>query len=112
MLRSVYISKPLSGLLLVLFALSITPKNVLHSIFANHIDVRINSKSNSPSQLTPTGFNCDTENFVAESAFVNTQAYFDFPILISFSSYISKNVSFSSIDGVYSQFRGPPVKVS
>jgi hypothetical protein len=111
MLRSVYIVRFLSGLLLIVFAFSITPKRFLHTAFARHIDNKFVRDSNKPFQLSASGFNCDNDNLVAESTFVHEQYIFQFPLFISFSSYIIKNISFSSSPQIFSLLRGPPVSI-
>ena len=57
MLKSVYISRFVCGLLLIVFALSITPKQFLHDMFARHIDNRPKQNSNNPYQLANAGYN-------------------------------------------------------
>ena len=111
LLRSGYILRFLSGLLLMVFALSITPKRFLHNIFAKHIDSRPVKNSKKPYQLTNSGYNCDSDNLVAESTFLNDLSSFEFPPSTSFSFYIVKDISFTSIAALYSQLRGPPVNI-
>ena len=110
MLRSVNITRFFSGLLMVFFALSITPKRFLHDIFAKHID---NSKgpvknNSHPYQLDNAGYNCDNDNLVAESSFEIEQQNFSFPVFFCFSAYTIQHISFSSTFGIYSPLRGPP----
>jgi len=109
--RSVYIIRLLSGLLLVVFALSITPKKFLHNVFAKHIDSRHEKNNRKPYQLTNSGYNCDSDNLVAESTFLNDLPSFEFPVPTSFSSYAVRNISFSSITAIYSPLRGPPARI-
>ena len=111
MLRPVYIKRFLSGLLLVIFALSITPKRFLHDVFAEHIDNRQQKSNEAPNQLTNAGYNCDNDNLVAESNFIHNQQIFSAPVLISFSAYIFHHISFTSVTGIYSSLRGPPVNI-
>jgi len=107
--RSGYITKFLSGLLLIIFALSITPKRFLHDMIAKHSDSRPGKNNDSPYQLANSGYHCDCDNLVAESAFVGEQPVFSFPVFTSFASYTVKDISFSSVPGIYSTLRGPPV---
>ena len=97
--------------MLIVFALSITPKRFLHNVFAKHIDTRDQKVDTHPYQFNISGYNCDTDNVVAESAFVADQPSLVFPIPISFSSYILRNISFTSPPEVYSTLRGPPVNI-
>lgn len=109
--NSKYIIRFLSGLLLMVFALSITPKRFLHNAFAKHIDSNHENNNDKPYQLTNSGYNCDSDNLVAESAFLNDLHSFVFPPSYTFCSYIFKNTSFSSTSEIYSPLRGPPAKI-
>ena len=62
------IRRVLSFFFLVLFAFSLTPKTFLHTLIANHEDIRVNT-SDGKAQITENGFRCDVENTVAESPF-------------------------------------------
>ena len=54
--KNSYIKNIVTALLLLLFAFSVTPRNILHAIFANHTDeVSLSKKSNSPQVKT---FDC------------------------------------------------------
>ena len=106
-----HIKRFLSFLLLIVFVLGITPKRFLHNVFAKHIDTRDDKNNTHPYQFNLSGYNCDTDNVVAESAFVADQHSLVFPILISFSSYILRSTSFTSPPEVYSALRGPPVNI-
>jgi hypothetical protein len=59
----------LSGALLVLFALSITPKKTLHDWIVNHTDGVSHTVKSDIAQLSKDGFNCNCQNLVAESPF-------------------------------------------
>lgn len=109
--KSVYITRFLCGLLLIVFALSITPKKYLHNAFATHVDNGPTESSSSPYQLDTPEYNCDIDNVVAESSFVNEQRSDILPLLSSFPSYLFKNISPLSTTVIYSLLRGPPVKI-
>jgi len=111
LLRSVYIKRFLSGFLLIVFTLSITPKKYLHDIFAKHVDISYKKSGDKVYQLTSSGFNCNCDNLVAESSFVIDQHLFSFPIFNSFSAFLIKDISFSSVPGIYSSLRGPPENI-
>jgi len=113
LIRSVYIKRFLSGFLIIVFALSITPKKYLHDMFAKHIDGRYekNNKNNQSYQLTSSGFNCNCDNLVAESSFVTDQQLFSFQLFKFFFSHHTRDISFSSVPGIYSSLRGPPVNI-
>src|SRR5436190_23339103 len=97
--------------MLVIFALSITPKRFLHNIFAKHIDFASQKDNNKPYQLSTSGYNCDNDNLVAESNFVSESNSFQFSLTSSFSCYLLKNISYSSAPQVYFLLRGPPVNI-
>lgn len=64
-----YISKFAAGLLLLLFVISVSPRQLLHDLFANHIDLVSNDHSGNP-EISTWSFHCQCDNFVAESPFV------------------------------------------
>jgi len=109
--KSVYITRFISGLLLLVFVLGVTPKRFLHDLFAKHIDITSKKRSDIPFQLSKSGYNCDCDNLVAESTFVSNQQIFAFPLFTSFSAYIFGEISFCSISKIYYPLRGPPVNV-
>jgi hypothetical protein len=106
-----YIKTIVAGLLLIVFAFSITPKRFLHNLFAKHIDSGNKTNDNTQYQLKVSGYNCDTDNLVTESAFDHDPCSFEFPVLCTYSSYIVRIISFTSVPGIYSLLRGPPVNV-
>ena len=95
----------------MVFALSITPKRFLHNVFAKHTDNKPAKNNDKPYQLTNSGYNCDSDNLVAESTFLNDPPSFQFPLSTTFSSYVVKNISFTSIAAIYSSLRGPPENI-
>lgn len=109
MFRSVHIQRVLACYLLVVFALSITPKRYLHNAFARHVDGNNRKDSHTPYQFNTAGFNCDNDNLVAESSFENGQSVFQFPLFSSFASYLEKPIFFPTVEQLYSRLRGPPV---
>jgi hypothetical protein len=55
--------------MLLLFAFSITPRVYLHDLFANHEDLATYSAPDGEDELSVSGFQCNTQNQVAESPF-------------------------------------------
>jgi hypothetical protein len=99
----------LSGALLVLFALSITPKKVLHDWIVNHTDGVTHTVKSDVAQLTKDGFNCNCQNLVAESPFTADyqsvdikpgQSFVEHPAIHLHQVYTSSYFFF--------QHRGPP----
>jgi hypothetical protein len=98
-------------MLLVLFAFGISPKITLHNLVANHKDGRTKSVLSDPysTQLSKASFNCQCDNLVSESPFVEeTSAPAALPLLV-FDVYKD-----GFIEEVYSSncfsfsLRGPP----
>jgi hypothetical protein len=104
-------TRSIAGLLLVIFSIGITPKQILHDFFAGHTDKRAVKTGNTSCQLSGSGYNCHCDNLVAESVFVDAHAVFNFLSFASFSSYVCKNISFSSVIVAHSFLRGPPATV-
>jgi hypothetical protein len=102
--------RSITGLLLLLvFAFSITPKVILHSVFANHEDIRYPSGENQ-TQVNKTGFYCDTENQVVELPYLeNYSVVFDLVKTSSFEIFQSKTEhQFLSFSQFIAGLRGPP----
>jgi hypothetical protein len=108
-LRRNIILKTIAGILVVCtFILSITPKQVLHSIAADHKD-QSSKKINDRLQFNEVGFNCDCNSIVATSPFTEVSAKIGVPKLIHFSFYTeSSSTSLSSSDHFDHTLRGPP----
>ncbi len=113
MLQNTYIKKFFAALLLLVFALSITPTKVLHSLFANHKDSRIKNyvKSKTPG-ISVAGFNCSCDGLVVISPYTseNSQISFVTPKFpnINKSAPVS---NFHCADTFFFELRGPPVRV-
>jgi hypothetical protein len=93
------------------FAVSITPKRFLHTVFAKHIDSKQVKNGDQPYQLTNSGYNCDTDNLVVESPFAIVSHLFLLPVPPVFSSYTLADTSFTSVEKVFVSLRGPPVNI-
>jgi hypothetical protein len=97
-----------SVLLLFVFTLSITPKKTLHSWFANHKDSASTIPDGKTHQLTKAGFNCNCDDFVAESHFISVGSFVVINIPV-FRSLISiRNPEFISLSRFFFNLRGPP----
>jgi len=59
----------LAGLLLIVFAFSITPRQVLHDWLANHKDTASHCSFEGVTHFSTDGFHCNCDNLVAESPF-------------------------------------------
>ena len=99
----------ISGLLLSLFVLGITPKQVLHDLLThhNHVDV----KDKTADWIGKDRFNCDDENFVAESPFVHD----DNSVIINTPCVFKVNTDFNFLSYFFLhqhflELRGPPIQ--
>jgi hypothetical protein len=98
----------LAGIMILLFALSITPKIMLHDLIANHKDASPSSFG-SNAQLTASGLHCDVENLVVEGPFLFGNITVTFNIPVVFVTYQNKSIhNFCSTDNFVSCLRGPP----
>jgi hypothetical protein len=101
----------LAGFFLLLFAFCITPKRTLHNLVANHTDGRTGVKSKGPyqSQIGRSGFNCQLDNLISESPFVE-DTQIPFTLLVSdFLTYQEKQAGSFYVSAFFcSGLRGPP----
>lgn len=101
--------RSLSGILLVLFAFSITPKKTLHDWIVCHTDGVSITKS-AEAQVAKAGFNCSYQNLVAESPFIADSQPLDVALHQEYA--ITSAAIFSrihAIDLFFRSLRGPPV---
>ncbi len=99
-----------AGLLLVVFALAITPKRALHAVVANHKDATAKVKAQlGGEQLGHSGFNCQIENLVCESPFTPDAEHEFISAEEVFPAYLNHFVSYPYSSARYSfDLRGPP----
>jgi hypothetical protein len=100
----------LAALMLTVFAFSVTPKILLHNLVADHKDTPINSNHSNKEQFSKAGFNCNCDNLVVESPFVNDF----FPVQLSVEKQFAQQQTFfknyfNSLHHFYFELRGPPV---
>lgn len=103
----------LSGLLLVLFAFSITPKKVLHDLAANHKDTHEKRCADNPiAKITKSGYTCNTEDLVVESPFIQNDLSVEVPGIASQRVIFSEHPgNFYYTNPLFSTLRGPPASV-
>jgi hypothetical protein len=97
----------------LLFLLSNTPKKLLHSIFANHIDLKKSQAvSHQGQNLVPLSFHCQCDNLVVESPFTSDVVCASFYFPKQYKKFAAS--LYNDIPSVY-QFtftlRGPPTTV-
>ncbi|HVM87856.1 MAG TPA: hypothetical protein VMT76_06680 [Puia sp.] len=96
--------------MLIVFAFSVTPKILLHNLVADHRDTPLAHNYSHDQQVSKTGFNCNCDNLVVESPFVNNIDRIDVKITRNFSEqYIAYTNYFISLHQVYFTLRGPPL---
>jgi hypothetical protein len=106
-----WLRRCISAMFMLLFALSITPRKVLHDVLVNHKD-DISYQHQSAPSIAKSGFHCDTDNNVAESPFTGEEPASlpaRFTAFISFDDAV--NSPLHSIDVFYFSLRGPPATV-
>jgi hypothetical protein len=102
-----YITGFISGFLICVFALGITPKQVLHDVLTNHKHTQV-VNDNIPS-INKDRFNCDDENLVAESPFSDHSIIIEFVPPSIFP--VKKNqllLSYHFLHQFFFELRGPP----
>ncbi|MES1160283.1 MAG: hypothetical protein ABUM51_05985 [Bacteroidota bacterium] len=109
MLKQPIIRRFLSGILLVLFAFSVTPKKFLHDLVANHKDTPGKFSKDAKARLQKSTFTCHTEDLVVESPFIGGSA----PLIIQAPSlfcppYAELVTRWHSTPYLFSALRGPP----
>src|SRR6478752_4789266 len=104
------ISKASCIFLLCIVAISTTPKNVFHTLIADHNDACFDNHQIKGLQLTKQGTNCHFENLVVESPYVWLLHVIDNRPQRFFAKYVCYlNEHFYSNDLLLSVLRGPPV---
>ena len=99
-----------SALLIIVFALSITPVAILHNLSANHKDISFTDKNQPGDQYAKAGINCKVTDFVAEAQFFKAIALFNISAQKRFIGINSLYASaFYSRSLLYATLRGPPV---
>ncbi|HLK30081.1 MAG TPA: hypothetical protein VKT28_15985 [Puia sp.] len=95
--------------MLMVFAFSVTPKILLHNLVADHRDTPRSHNNSKEQQLSKTGFNCNCDNLVVESPFVNDYVEIDLSVTQNFSGQkIAYENNFYSLHYFYFELRGPP----
>lgn len=107
---SITIQKFISALLIVVFAIAITPVALLHTLSANHRDISYADKNQQGDQYAKAGVSCKTIDFVAEAQFLAAQGTLIIAATKPAASYNSFFANaFYSRHHFYAELRGPPV---
>lgn len=107
----VAIKQVIAGLMLLLFAFSITPKKQLHVLVANHQDTKpiryLLAKE--VSQVHKTGIYCHCDQIIVESPFLCATARVDFTYVGFHNEFYQKPFCFSFVAPLVKiGLRGPP----
>ncbi len=111
MKKKLFIRKITALVMLMLFALSITPKKVLHDLIADHQDQKctIDHTHDANGQMATKQYHCQTDNLVVVSPFENS--FFSAELIIN-SDYKIVNESLDkkifSLKYNVVDLRGPP----
>jgi hypothetical protein len=95
--------------MLLLFALSITPKQLLHDVITGHKHSSSKLETDANYQASKNNFKCNWQNQIVESPFTD-QPHFqlDHPV-ITYSSHINYyTLNYRSAGHFFSSLRGPP----
>ncbi|MEO5967234.1 MAG: hypothetical protein ABIP68_00930 [Ferruginibacter sp.] len=103
-----YIRSFFALLLIIIFALSNTPKQQLHNLFAGHTDISTNHKS-SELNFSKAEFHCQCDNLVVIAPFLGS-SYYTLPSAVKyFSTFVSaKKSELPLYQKIYFELRGPP----
>ena len=108
--KQLAIKKIVAALMLIVFAISVTPTIVFHNWLANHTDTYKKSTDTKAQQLGKQTFNCHCDNIVAESPFTQPETFRNLPPVQIFSVAATADiVQLPSSPQVFHSLRGPPV---
>jgi hypothetical protein len=104
-----YIKQLFACIVFFVFAVAITPKKVLHDIFAKHEDTRSSVSDHSTNAVSKSGYNCNCDDQVAESNFLHPLPNLEIILPCTSSSPGTLKIAFTSLPNYYTSLRGPPV---
>lgn len=86
------------------------PKQVLHSLLANHQDVSYQNDKSKKSQLHTATINCHAENLVVESPFTELDLAIHPVLFKAFQiRYAERAIRSLSLTHFFFELRGPPI---
>jgi len=98
--------------MLALFALSITPKIVVHALAAHHKDTHLGVPHDKTDQLNKAGFHCQVDNLVVELPYLSYSISIPLAIPEVYRTYqIRTEPPFYPSNHFIFRLRGPPVTV-
>jgi hypothetical protein len=101
-----------AALMLLLFALSVTPKQLLHDAITGHKHSYSRLEADAKYQASKNNFKCNWHNQVIASPFIDQGVFQIKQPVLSYSSYINHyTLSYYSTQPFFSSLRGPPCQV-
>lgn len=98
--------------MLLLFALSILPKQLLHDVITGHKHTDSKFQDQTNYQASKNSFQCNWHHQIVESPFTDQPDFELQQPVISYSSYINHyTLSYHSADHLFSSLRGPPCRL-
>ena len=109
MFKNQIIQKIVAAIMLVVFALSITPTIVFHNWLAGHTDTLKKATATNDERFGKQTFNCDCDNILAQSPFTEPGKAIIASVEQVFSSVkAEKHIHFTSSQHQFFLLRGPP----
>ncbi|MBL7702614.1 MAG: hypothetical protein JNM14_10200 [Ferruginibacter sp.] len=109
MFKRLFIQKITAAIMVVVFAVSITPTIVFHNWLANHTDTFTKATGKKGDQLGKQTFNCHCDHIVAESPFTEPgKTIITQPLQPIAAAKVQLEVRFISSQPLHSPLRGPP----
>jgi hypothetical protein len=107
--RNPFIKKFVAGILLLVFAVSVTPRQFFHDIITGHKHSYTKYEDVLKIQPTKSTFQCNWQNDAVESPFTDQPCLQVDPPFRVYSSYVNGyTFSYYSAEQFFSSLRGPP----
>lgn len=99
----------LTSFLLVLFALSVTPKRFVHDVVAKHKDVAGRFANETHTHVQKAFYSCHVDDLVVESPFLPGIAPIaPVPVQSTVNRYAEREIRIVTLFPVFLSLRGPP----
>lgn len=99
----------LAGIMLGLFAFSITPKIIIHALVVHHKDITVTLNDGKTDQYNKAGFHCNCDNLVVELPYLYYPISLQLVAPESFKTYqIRADHQFYYAENFIFGLRGPP----
>lgn len=96
-------------MLLLVFSFSAAPKKYLHDLVADHTDYYASHAGNETAVVTKADFNCDCEDLVVSTPFIQTTFLTDFALSTLYQEFIAASYRQFNLTTQYTKdLRGPP----